>query len=142
VSLFLLLIPYSLPLELVKAIPSQQRVVHRLVYRCFPVLEDCRRDSVATDFIRLEVPLVDLKQVQLPVGLPSGSFLAGAMCWSGSSSNLDVLMPDRYGSSSVVSRLYLMVVCQSNGPSLHYLGYGSPRFRSIAWWDTQLLERP
>jgi hypothetical protein len=31
--------PCSLPLELVKALPSQQRVLHRLVYRCSPVLE-------------------------------------------------------------------------------------------------------
>ena len=100
-----MLIPYSLPLELVKAIPSQQRVLHRLVYRCFPVLEQDRRDTMATHFIRLEVPLVDLKQVQLPVGLADGSVLAGAMCWSGSSANLDILMPDRYGSSSVVLRL-------------------------------------
>ena len=128
-SLFILLIPYSLPLDLVKATPSQQKVFHRLVYRCFPALDQTRRDSTATHFIRLEVPLGDLKQ---PVGLSSGSVLTGAMCWSGTSANLDILMPDRYGSSSVVLRLYLMVVCQPNGPSLQYLGYKSPCFRSIA----------
>jgi hypothetical protein len=85
----------SLPLELVKAIPAQQRVHHRLVYRCSPDPEQHRRDPTATHFIRLEVPLVDPKQVQLPVGLPNGSVLAGAMCSSGSSANLDILMPDR-----------------------------------------------
>ncbi|KAI0002074.1 hypothetical protein BJV77DRAFT_33648 [Russula vinacea] len=85
----------SLPLELVKAIPSQQRVLHRLVYRCFPVSEQHRRDPTATHFIRLEVPLVDLKQVLLPVGLPSGSVLSSAMCCSGSSANIDILMPNR-----------------------------------------------
>jgi hypothetical protein len=131
-SLFVLLIPYSLPLELVKAIPAQQRVHHRLVYRCSPDPEQHRRDPTATHFIRLEVPLVDPKQVQLPVGLPNGSVLAGAMCSSGSSANLDILMPDRYGFSSVVWRLLLMVVCQSNGPSLHRLGHESPYFGSIA----------
>lgn len=93
----------SLPLDLVKAVPSQQRVLHRLVYRCFPVLEDDRKDHVATHFIRLEVPLVDQKQVPLPAGLPGGGVFAGAMLWSGSSTNLDILLPDRYGSSSVVS---------------------------------------
>lgn len=138
-SFFILLIPYSLPLDLVKATPSQKKVLHRLVYRCFPVLEQNRRDPTATHFIRLEVPLVDVKQT---VGLSSGRVLTGATCWSGSSANLDILMPDRYGSSSLVSRLYLMVVYQSHGPSLQYLGYKSPCFRSVAWWNTQVFERP
>ncbi len=100
-SFFILLILYSLPFELVKAVPSQQRVIHRLVYRCFPALEQHNRDPSATHFIRLEVPLVDLKQVQLPVGASGGSVLANTLFWSGSSTNLDLLMPDRYSSSSV-----------------------------------------
>lgn len=103
-SVFIILIPYSLPLELVKVLPSKQRVLHRLVYRCFPVPEQHRRDPTATHFIRLEVPLVDLKQVLLPVGLPTGSVLSGAMCWSGRSANIDILMPNRYGFSSFVLR--------------------------------------
>jgi hypothetical protein len=139
-SLFFSLISYSLPLELVKAIPSRQKVLHRLVYRCFPVQQD-GRDPMATNFIRLEVPLVDLKEVQLPVGLPGGGVLAGTMCSSGRSSNLDVLMPDRYGFFECRSGLHLMIVCQSNGPSLRCVGHEPPRFRSVAWWDTQLFER-
>ncbi|KAH8988924.1 hypothetical protein EDB92DRAFT_992259 [Lactarius akahatsu] len=47
----------SLPLELVKALPSQQRVLHRLVYRCSPVFE--QDNSATTKFIRIEVPLID-----------------------------------------------------------------------------------
>lgn len=108
--LFILLIPSSLPLDLVKAVPSQQRIFHRLVYRCFPVHEQNRRDPIATDFIWLEAPLVDLKRVETPVGSSGGSGLAGMMCWSGSSANLDVLMPERYDSSSFVSKPHLMVV--------------------------------
>lgn len=99
-SFVILLIPYSLPFELVKAVPSQQRVIHRLVYRCFPSLEQHKRDTSATDFIRLEVPLVDLKQAQLPVGASGGSVLANTLFWSGRSTNLDLLMPDRYSYSS------------------------------------------
>jgi hypothetical protein len=101
VSFFILLIQYSLPFELVKAVPSQQKVLQRLVYRCFPALEQHKRDTVATRFVRLEVPLVDLKQAQLPVGASGGSVLANTLFWSGSSTNLDILMPDRYSSSSV-----------------------------------------
>jgi len=85
----------SLPLELVHALPSHQRVLHRLVYRCLPNGDQDRSDPIATYFIRLEVPLVDLKQVQVPVDLPGGSILADAMLWSGSSTNLDILMPER-----------------------------------------------
>lgn len=85
----------SLPFELVKAIPSQQRVLHRLVYRCFPALDQHKRDALATHFIRLEVPLVDLKQAQLPLGASGGSVLANTLFWNGSSTNLDILMPDR-----------------------------------------------
>lgn len=142
-SFFILLIPYSLPFELVKAVPSQQRVLHRLVYRCFPALDQHKRDSLATHFIRLEVPLVDLKQAQFPVGASGGSVLANTLSWSGSSTNLDILMPDRYGSRlSSFSRLHLMVVCQPDGPSLYYLGYEPPYFRSVTWRNTQLPERP
>jgi hypothetical protein len=101
VSLFILLIQYSLPFELVKAVPSQQRVLHRLVYGCFPALEQHKKDTSATHFIRLEVPLVDVKQAQLPVGASDGSVLANTLFWSGSSTNFDILMPDRYSSSSV-----------------------------------------
>src|SRR6266851_2504186 len=93
----IVLIPCSLPLELVKALPSQQQVLHRLVYRRLPVLGQDNKDAVATHFFRLEVPLVDLKQVRPSMGLPDGSVFAGAMFWSGSSTNLDILMPDRYG---------------------------------------------
>lgn len=100
-SFFILLILSSLPFELVKAVPSQQRVIHRLIYRCFPALEQHKRDPSATHFIRLEVPLIDLKQAQLPVGASGGSVIANTLFWSGSSTNLDLLMPDRYGSSSV-----------------------------------------
>lgn len=98
---FILLIQYSLPFELVKAVPSQQRVLHRLVYRCFPALEQHKRDTLATHFIRLEVPLVDMKQTQSPVGPSGGGVLANTLIWNGSSTNVDILMPDRYGSSSV-----------------------------------------
>ena len=98
---FILLIPYSLPSELVKAVPSRQKVIHRLVYRCFPALEQQKGDTLATHFIQLEVPLVDLKQAQLHVGTPDGSVLANTLFWSGSSTNLDLLMPDRYSSLSV-----------------------------------------
>jgi len=85
----------SLPLELVHALPSHQRVLHRLVYRCLPNGDQDRSDPVATHFIRLEVPLVGLKQVQVPVDPPGGSILTDAMLWSGSSTNLDILMPER-----------------------------------------------
>lgn len=85
----------SLPFALVKAVPSQQRVLHRLVYGCFPALEQHKRDSLATHLIRLEVPLVDLKQTQLPLGASGGSVLANTLFWGGSSTNLDILMPDR-----------------------------------------------
>lgn len=85
----------SLPFELVKAVPSQQRVHHHLVYRCIPALEQHKRDTSATHFIRLEVPLIDLKQAQLPVGVSGGNVLANTSFWSGSSINLDILMPDR-----------------------------------------------
>lgn len=98
---FILLIPSSLPFELVKAVPSQQRILHRLIYRCFPAFEQHKRDVLATPFIRLEVPLVDLKQAQLPVGASGGSVLANTLFWGGSSTNLDILMPDRYSFSSV-----------------------------------------
>lgn len=88
--------PCSLPLELVKALPSQQRVLHRLVYRCSPVLEQDSRHSATTKFIQIEVPLIDHKQVQLPVGLSDRSVLTNAVFWSGTSANVDLLMPDRY----------------------------------------------
>jgi hypothetical protein len=83
----------SLPLELVRALPSQQRVLHRLIYRCSPVLEDDSRHSATTKFLRIEVPLIDHKQVQYPVGL---SDFTSAVFWSGTSANVDLLMPDRY----------------------------------------------
>ncbi|KAH9006723.1 hypothetical protein EDB84DRAFT_1554394, partial [Lactarius hengduanensis] len=41
----------TLPLELVKALPSQQRALHRLVYRRFPVFEQDSRHSATTKFI-------------------------------------------------------------------------------------------
>jgi hypothetical protein len=66
-----------------------------LVYRCIPALEQHKRDTSATHFIRLEVPLIDLKQAQLPVGVSGGNVLANTSFWSGSSINLDILMPDR-----------------------------------------------
>ncbi len=100
-SFFILFIPHSLPLDLVKAVPSQQRVLHRLVYRCFPTLEQRKRDPLATYFIRLEVPLIEPKQAQLPVGTSGGSVLANTLFWSGNSTNLDILMPDRYSSLGV-----------------------------------------
>ena len=96
-----MLILSSLPLDLVKVLPSQQKVLHRLVYRSLPVLGQSSNDPVATHSIRLEVPLVDLKQVRSSVDVPDESVLAGAMFWSGSSVNLDVLIPDRYGPSTV-----------------------------------------
>lgn len=86
-------IPCSLPLELVKALPSQQRVVHRLIYRCSPVLEHDSGHSATTKFIQIEVPLIDNKQAQYPVGL---SDFTSAVFWSGTSANVDILMPDRY----------------------------------------------
>ncbi|KAH9042362.1 hypothetical protein EDB84DRAFT_910231 [Lactarius hengduanensis] len=86
----------SLPLELVKALPSQQRVLHRLVYRCSPVFEQDSRHSATTKFIRIEVPLIDHKHVQHPVGLSDRSVFTNAMFWSGTSANVDLLMPDRY----------------------------------------------
>ncbi|KAH9023766.1 hypothetical protein EDB85DRAFT_1894624 [Lactarius pseudohatsudake] len=85
-----------LPLELVKALPSQQRVLHRLVYRRFPVFEQDSRHSATTKFIRIEVPLIDHKHVQHPVGLSDRSVFTNAMFWSGTSANVDLLMPDRY----------------------------------------------
>jgi hypothetical protein len=100
-SFFILFIPHSLPLDLVKAVPSRQRVLHRLVYRCFPVLEQRKRDPLATHFIRLEVPLIEPKQAQLPMGTSGGSVLANTLFWSGSSTNFDILMPDRYSSLGV-----------------------------------------
>ncbi|KAH8998916.1 hypothetical protein EDB86DRAFT_2802958 [Lactarius hatsudake] len=86
----------SLPLELVKALPSQQRVLHRLIYRCSPVFEQDSRHSSTTKFIRIEVPLIDHKHVQHPVGLPDRSIFTNAMFWGGTSANVDLLMPDRY----------------------------------------------
>ncbi|KAH9082134.1 hypothetical protein EDB83DRAFT_2592049 [Lactarius deliciosus] len=86
----------SLPLELVKALPSQQRVLHRLVYRCSPAFEQDSRHSATTKFIRIEVPLIDHKHVQHPVGLSDRSVFTNAMFWSGTSANVDLLMPDRY----------------------------------------------
>lgn len=93
-SFFVVLIPHSLPLELVKARPSRPRVLHRLIYRCLPVLGQTSKDSIATHFIQLEVPLVDPKQIRLPTDIPGGVF-ASAMFCSGSSANIDLLMPDR-----------------------------------------------
>jgi hypothetical protein len=126
------LISYSLPLALVKVLPSQQKVLHRLVYRSLPVLGQDNNDPIATSFIRLEVPLIDLKQVHSPLGLPGGSVFANAMFWSGSSANLDILMPDRYDSSTVVSDFTLMLAYQSNGPSLQYFGHEHPCLRSMS----------
>jgi hypothetical protein len=93
--IFTLLMSRSLPLALVKVLPSRQKVLHRLVYRSSPILGQDDKDPIATHFIRLEVPLIDLKQVRSPMGLPDGSISADAMFWSGSSTNLDILMPDR-----------------------------------------------
>ncbi|KAI0307755.1 hypothetical protein B0F90DRAFT_1813161 [Multifurca ochricompacta] len=90
------LISAFLPVELVKALPSQQRVLHRLVYRCLPILKENSEASVATKFIRLEIPLVDPKQVRYPVGLPDGGIFMSTMVWSGCSTNVDLFMPDRY----------------------------------------------
>jgi hypothetical protein len=126
------LISYSLPLALVKVLPSQQKVLHRLVYCSLPVLEQDNNDPIATSFIRLEVPLIDLKQVHSPLGLPGAGVFANAMFWSGSSANLDILMPDRYDSSTVVSDLTLMLAYQPNGPSLQYFGHEHPRLRSMS----------
>lgn len=123
-----MLISYSLPLALVKIVPSQQKVLHRLVYRSSPVLGQDSKDPIATHFIRLEVPLIDPKQDHSPIGLPDDGVLADAMFWSGSSANLDILMPDRYGASTVVSGSTLMLVYQSNGPSLQYFGHEYPCF--------------
>ena len=128
-----MLILYSLPLGLIKVLPSQQKVLHRLVYRSLPVLGQSSNDPVATHFIRLEVPLVDPKQVQSSVGFPDGSFMAGAIFWSGSSANLDIVMPDRYGPLTLVSRShFLMFAYQSNGPSLQCVGHEHPWFQSIS----------
>jgi len=128
-----MLIFYSLPLDLVKVLPSQQKVLHRLVYRSLPVLGKSSNEHIATHFIRLEVPLVDLKQVQSSVGNPDGSVLAGAMFWSGSSANLDILMPDRCGPSTVVLKSHLLVFAyQSNGPSLQYVRHEHPWFQSVS----------
>ena len=88
--------PCSLPLELVKALPSQQRVLHRLVYRCSPVLEHDNMRSATTRFIHIEVPLIDHKQVQHPEGLSDGKHFTSAVFWNGTSTNVDILMPDRY----------------------------------------------
>ena len=140
-SLFVVLIPYSLPLALVKVLPSQQKVLHRLVYRSLPVLGHDSKGPIATHFIRLEVPLIDLKQVRSPVDLPGGNVFADAMFWSGRFANLDILMPDRYGSSTVVSGSTLMLAYQSNGPSLQYLGHECPCFQSMSWGATQIPER-
>jgi hypothetical protein len=107
-----MLILFSLPLDLVKVLPSQEKVLHRLVYRSLPVIGQSSNDTVATHSIRLEVPLVDQKQVRSSVGIPDGSVLEGAMFWSGSSINLDVLIPDRCGSSTVGLRS-LFDVCIS-----------------------------
>jgi|SRR5712675_668997 len=104
-SFFALLIPFSLPLELVKTLPSQQRFLHRLVYRCMPLPDQDRKGPVATHFIRLEVPLVGLKEVRLPIDLPGGGgAFDGATFWAGSSANLDILMPDRCERFSFGSR--------------------------------------
>jgi len=108
-----MLIFCSLPLDLVKVLPSQQKVLHRLVYRSLPILGQSSNEPVATHFIRLEVPLVDPKQVRSSVGIPDGSVLAGAMFWSGSSANIDILMPDRCGPSTVVLEVPLISVCAS-----------------------------
>ena len=76
-------------------------VLHRLVYRSLTVPEQSSEDFIATHFIQLEVPLADPKQVQPPMDVLDGSLLARAMFRSGSSSNMDLLMPDRYASSNV-----------------------------------------
>jgi hypothetical protein len=128
-----MLILYSLPLDLVRVLPSQQKVLHRLVYRSLPVVGQSSDGPVATHSIRLEVPLVDPKQVRSSVGIPDGSVLADAMFWSGSSVNLDVLIPDRYGPSTVGFRShFLMFAYQSNGPSLQCVGHEHPWFQSIS----------
>ena len=93
---YIYFIPCSLPLELVKALPSQQRVLHRLVYRCSPVLEHDGRHSATTKFIQIEVPLIDHNQAQHSVGLSDRSIFRNAVFWSGTSANVDLLMPDRY----------------------------------------------
>lgn len=67
-----------------------------MVYRRLPDLGQDNKDAVATHFFRLEVPLADLKQVRPSMDLPDGSAFAGAMFWSGTSTNLDIIMPDRY----------------------------------------------
>lgn len=89
--------PCSLPLELVKALPSQQRVLHRLVYRCSSVLEHDGGHSATTKFIQVEVPLIDHKQAQHSLGLSDQSIFTNAVFWRGTSANVDLLMPDRYG---------------------------------------------
>ncbi|KAI9457724.1 hypothetical protein F5148DRAFT_340325 [Russula earlei] len=109
----------SLPLGLVKALPSKQSVLNRLVYRCLQVNE---QDPIVTHHIRLEVPLVDLKQVRLPVDLPERSVFEGAMFWSGSSTNLDILMPDRQMDLRFnVSDMNPLVSGQRPGELLNYL---------------------
>ncbi|KAI9460933.1 hypothetical protein BJY52DRAFT_239582 [Lactarius psammicola] len=112
----------SLPLELVKALPSQQRVLHRLVYRCSPVLEQDSRHSATTKFIQIEVPLIDQKQVQHPVGLSDRSVFTSAVLWSGTSANVDLLMPDRYMDLRLnVSDMNPLPSSQQPGELMNYL---------------------
>ncbi|KAH9064275.1 hypothetical protein EDB87DRAFT_1396125 [Lactarius vividus] len=113
----------SLPLELVKALPSQQRVLHRLVYRCSPVFEQDSRHSATTKFIRIEVPLVDHKHAQHPLGLSDQSVFTNAMFSSGTSVNVDLLMPDRYMDLRFnVSDMSPLPSTQQPGELMNYLG--------------------
>jgi hypothetical protein len=57
---------------------------------------------VATPFIQLEVSLVDPKHLPPPMDVAGGGVLASAMFSEGCSANIDLLLPDRYGSSNVL----------------------------------------
>ncbi|KAI0271344.1 hypothetical protein BC834DRAFT_966842 [Gloeopeniophorella convolvens] len=84
----------SLPLELVRARPSQQQVVHRVVYRGLPA--EGQEGSTMMRFIRLEVPLVEPREAQPQMDIQYNDLVKGATCWIGVATNVDLLMPDRH----------------------------------------------
>lgn len=81
---------------------------------------------------------MDPKQVQDTVGLSDQSVFTSAVFWSGTSANVDLLMPDRYD-HTITPGVTLMFVSQLYGPPFQRLGYVPPFSQSTTWRTNELL---
>ncbi|KAJ7597143.1 hypothetical protein C8J56DRAFT_919326 [Mycena floridula] len=93
----------SLPVPLLNSAPKEQRVVHRLVYRVIPSLEDAAQLSrlipCPKSVLKFEIFLSasGSKGLESAEGssAPSTIHFTTTQCWVGKETSLDVMLPDR-----------------------------------------------